>query len=207
MTTRVNFSHNVDDVVSGIDDVKDDLRSEMRKRVGAAMNVLWQDVRANIRHDPHVTGRLLRSIQRNTDVGGTELEFTVGVRGKMIDYAAIVEYGSGQRTNNAPMVANLAEWDYPPSFPYESPDIDYNSKNPANTEGFPKFYGFTKYIQAWMEEKPLVPKSGDYFVSAAYIAATIIEKGNFAHPYLRPAWFRQEPNIKRAAKHAVKRAV
>ena len=207
MTTRVNLSHNVDDVISGIDDVKDDLRAELRKRLGAAMNVLWQDVRANIRHDPHNTGNLLRSIQRHTNVGYDELEFTVGVRGKMVDYAAIVEYGSGERTNNAPMVANLAEWDYPPNFPYESPDIDYNQDNPIDTEGFPKFFGFLKHIETWMKSKPIKPDYGNYFVSAAYIAATIIEKGNFAHPYLRPAWFRQEPNIKQAAKHAVKRAV
>jgi hypothetical protein len=34
-----------------------------------------------------------------------------------------------------------------------------------------------------------------------------VEQGNYAHPYLRPAWFDNELQIKRAARNALKNAV
>jgi hypothetical protein len=211
MTVRVSVDSNVGSVIRSIDDVKDDLRHEIRKRVGAAMRVLWADAKQYVLDDPHYGGDLFRALQNESDTSGTELSFRVYTDARVAAHAAIVEYGSGARSNvaydTAEQVPPGTEDSVPPGYPFESPDIDFNERNPINTEGYPSFYGFTKYIEEWMRTKPVKPMTGDYFASAALIAATIVEKGNYAHPFLRPAWFDNELKIKRAARHAVRNAV
>jgi hypothetical protein len=205
----VSIDHNVPQVVASVDDVKDDLRKELHKRVGAAMDVLFQDARQYVLQDPDVSGQLFRAIQQETD----HLEWAVTVDMGLAAYAAIVEFGSGRRTNEPYSGATARGLGVgpgsavPAGFPFESPDIDYDEQDPTNTAGNPTFYGFVKYIEEWMREKPVQPQLGDYFVSAAYIAASIVEQGNYAHPYLRPAWFDNELQIKRAARNALKNAV
>jgi hypothetical protein len=206
----VSIDHNVPQVVTSVDDVKDDLRKELHKRVGAAMDMLYRDAAHYILDDADWSGQLYHALSQDTD----DLEWSVGVDMGLAEYAAIVEFGSGKRTNLAHEDSakhGLQMGDsgsaVPVGFPFESPDIDYNDQDPTETEGYETFYGFVKYIEEWMRSKPVEPKLGDYFVSAAYIAASIVEQGNYAHPYLRPAWFDNEYEIRRAARNALKNAV
>lgn len=215
MTTRVNIDHNVGSVIDSIDDVKDDIRTELRQHVGAAMTALWSDTRAYIRKDPDASGNLFRAVkQDNPESVGNHATWTVYVDTEMAAYAAVTEYGSGShgtrsfsRGNDVPSRWPTMDSQTPIGYPYEAPDFDYNEDNPASTDGYPKFYGFVKAIQEWMEEKNLQPHTGSTFISAAYIAASIVENGTFAHPYLRPAWFDNELQIKKQFRNAIRKAV
>lgn len=204
----MNIDHNIGSVVRDVEDVKDDIRGELRKRIGAAMRVLWADARSYVLQDPHHTGDLFSAIGRDSNTSGPKLSFSVSADLGLAEYAAIVEYGSGTNSNipydSAATVPPGMEDSTPPGYPFESPDLDYNDDNPINTSGYEDFYGFTKYIEKWMRTKPVKPNTGDYFASAALIAASIIDNGNYAHPYLRPAWFDNERKIKQAAINAVR---
>lgn len=209
-SVRVGFSSNIEEVIQSVDDVKDDLRYEMRKRVGAAMLALKADVTNYIVQDPDYTGQLLSALSHDETVDEEALEFVVGVDMDEAPYAAIVELGSGKRTNipyKGSQKATSPPDEKPIDYPFSSPDIPYNEDNPADTAGYPKFYGFVKHIEEWMRNKPVSPHTGSYFFSAVKIAETIIRRGNYAHPYLRPAWFDNELQIKKAAKNAVRNAV
>lgn len=193
---RVGMSHNISSVISDIDDVKDDLRHETRKRVGAAMRVLWADAKQYVLNDPHTTGQLFSALKRDDDTTGEELEFSVYTDPAIAPYAAIVEFGSGTRSDvawrGAPNAAPPDE--YPAGYPFSSPDIDNIS-------------GFAYYIEQWMREKGVTPKYGSYRASALAIAKVIDQRGNYAHPYMRPAWFDNELQVKKAARNAVRNAV
>ena len=214
MSVKFGMDSNIESVVASIDEVKDDLRHELKKRVGAAMRVMWADARHYVLADPNVSGQLFSAIQRDSDIGVEELDFRVYADLGLASYASIVEFGSGSRTNIPHGSGNSVPGTWPSTgsavpvgFPYESPDIDYNEESPPQTKGNPEFYGFVKHIEQWMRAKESVePYTGNYFVSAAFIAASIIERGNFAHPFLRPAWFDNELKIKRAARNAVRNA-
>lgn len=193
---QVGISHNISTVIADIDDVKNDLRNEMRKRVGSAMAVLQADVSTYIINDPHTTGQLLRSIGRESDTAGDTLEFMVYTDPKIAPYAAIVEFGSGTNTNVSWRGSAKAEPpdQYPPDYPFSSPDIQ-------------NYSGFAYYIEEWMREKGVTPKYDSYRASALAITKAIDQRGNYAHPYMRPAWFDNELLIKRAARNALRNAV
>lgn len=204
---------NIDDVIDSVDDVKDDLPYEFRKRVGAAMETLRMRAEMYILKDANYTGGLLRALDSTErPTNGGSIEFAVGVDMEQAPHAAVTEFGSGSRTNDAwrgsashgmtPDTGSAVPLD----FPFEAPDIPYNSESPYEISGYSKFAGFVNYIQRWMETKPVTPKSGDTFISAVAISVAIIENGNYAHPYLRPAWFDTELHVKRAAKNAVRNA-
>lgn len=206
----VDFDHNVPEVVASVDDVKDDLRDELYKRVGVAMNMLYRDAQQYVLNDPDWSGQLYHALTQETG----DLEWSVGADLGLAEYAAIVEFGSGKRTNIAKGRSAQHGIQFtdtgsavPIGFPFESPDIDFNDEDPTETKGYKDFYGFVKYIEEWMRSKPVEPQLGDYFVSAAYIAAAIVEHGNYAHPYLRPAWFDNEFKIRKSARNALKNAV
>lgn len=208
----VSMSHNIDDVIRDVDDVGDDLRAEMRKRVGRAMDTLEVGVNQYIIRDPNYSTKLLRNIDSDTDVNASEIDFRVFVNTNMVDYAAVVEYGSGSNTNETKGGSEEvpSQWpDFgsavPRGFPYEAPDIDFNYQEPLDTEGYDDFYGFAKMIEEWMRNKPVEPIFS-YHVSAILIAKEIILEGNYAHPYMRPAWFDNRPLIIKAAKTALKNA-
>lgn len=194
-TARVGISHNTDTVISDIDDVKDDIRYEMRKRVGAAMRVLWADAKQYILSDPHTTGQLFSALQHDSDTSGEKLEFSVYTDASIAPYAAIVEFGSGRNSDIAwrgSAKAGNADM-YPPGYPFDAPDI----KN---------LDGFAYYIEQWMRAKGITPQYG-YEASSFAIANSIKDHGNYAHPYIRPAWFDNELKVKRAARNALKNAV
>lgn len=213
MTTRVSVDSNVGEVIDSINDVKHDLRYELKKRVGAAMDVLWQDARQYVKKDPDTTSHLMNAVKRDESTTGGTLTFRVRADMTMAPYASIVEFGSGSRTGIPYKGGNSipASWpdvgsSMPKDMPYESPDINHKMTNPAQTEGYPKFYGFVKHIEEWMRAKPVAPESGSYFISAAYIASAIIRRGQHAHPFLRPAWFDNRLEIKQSAKTALDKA-
>jgi len=198
--TRIGISHNIDSVISDIDDVKDDLRHEVRKRVGAAMRVVWADAKQYVLNDPHTTGDLFSALQREQDTSGQELEFSVYTDAGIAPYAAVVEYGSGDRRERSgpdaiPFVPIGADEGRPAQYPFDSPDI----KNIS---------GFAYYIEQWMRAKGIQP-DGDrtYRQSSLAIAKVINDRGTYAHPYLRPAWFDNELQVKKAARNAVRNAV
>ncbi len=210
MTVRVGVSSNIDSVIKSVDDVQDDIKTEFRRKISNAVRVMWKDALGYIASDPHVSGELMKNTKFNSSINDTSMEFSVEVdmAPRRSEYAAVVEFGSGLKTNtpfegSEPIPPDMYD-SVPSDFPYESPDIPYNTEDPHDTQGYEKFYGFTKHIEEWMKTKPITPKSGDYFISAAYIAAEIIEKGNYAHPFLRPAYFDNELLIKEAAQNALR---
>lgn len=193
---QVGISHNIASVISDIDDVKDDLRYEMRKRVGAAMRVVWADAKQYVLADPHTTGNLFSALQRDMDTTGKQLEFSVYTDASIAPYAAIVEFGSGRRSDVGfrGSAKALPPEEYPPQYPFDAPDIDNLS-------------GFAYFIEQWMRKKGVTPKYDSFRASALAIAKVINDRGNYAHPYLRPAWFDNELQVKRAARNAVRNAV
>lgn len=204
---------NVNAVIRDIDDVKDDLRYEMNKRVGRAIETLEAGVRQYIIRDPNYSTKLLRNIDSDTEIDTNEISFSVFVNTTIVDYAAVVEFGSGDRTNQSfPKGGNDVPNGWPDtgsavprSFPFNAPNIDYNFQNPYDMEGYNDFYGFVKAIEEWIIGKPVQTLFAPY-VSAVLIAKAIIDKGNYAHPYLRPAWFDNKQLIIKSAKNALKNA-
>lgn len=209
MTVRVGVSSNIDSVIKSVDDVQDDIKTEFRRKVSNAVRVMWKDALGYIQSDPHVSGDLMTATQFKELDNTDGMEFRVEVNRRRAEYAAIVEHGSGLKTNipfeGSASIPSGVSSSTPADFPYESPDIPYNTEAPQDTQGYEKFFGFTKYIEEWMRTKPLTPKTGSYFVSAAFIAAEIIEAGNYAHPFLRPAYFDNELRIKEAAQNALRK--
>lgn len=197
----MSLDHNIPDVQSDVADVADDIRDEMKKRVGRAMRVLWADTRQYVLDDPQASGNLFRNIEREiVDQGGNiELSVFVDTSDSGAPYAAVVEYGSGRRretshTDSEPFPPFTPDENKPPDYPYSAPDI-------KNIEGF------AYYLQEWMLEKNLEPRAGGSLYAAAIgIAKTIRDKGTYAHPFLRPAWFDNELQVKRAARNAVTNA-
>lgn len=197
---------NIDSVIESVDDVEDDLRYEMRKRVGDAMRLLESRAKKYVMEDSNHRGGLVDSIRRSEYTTDENIEFKVSAHAP---YAAIVEYGSGKRTNRpwkGSRTPPPTEMSTPSDFPYSSPDIDYNESNPYNLSGKKNFAGFVGHIEEWMATKPVTPESGDMFTSAVAIAKAIVDKGNLAHPFMRPAWFDTELRVRKAAKNAVKNA-
>jgi len=141
-----------------------------------------------------------------------EIEFSVGVDLERVPYAAIVEFGSGTRTNTPWEKSRAYGMTFdtgsavPMDFPFEAPDVPYNRDDPYSLQGYPKFSGFVGHIERWMKVKNIQPEKGSVFISAVAIAAAIIDHGNYAHPYLRPAWFDTELAVKQGAKNALRNA-
>jgi hypothetical protein len=210
MTTQVNISHNITGVQDSIDEVIDDLRREMRKRVSRAMSLCEQRAKIYVQKDSDHTGALHSAIKSDSEVGDVMLNFRVFTDSDIAPYAAIIEYGSGQRG------ARGEEWkhsehasgSFTPGFPYSSPDISTPSEdNKYQLTGYSDYAGFVGHIEEWMKTKPVAPDSGDLTTSAIAISWEIINKGNLAHPFMRPAWFDTELRVRKAATNAVRNAV
>ncbi|AGF91196.1 hypothetical protein HAPG_00010 [Halorubrum phage GNf2] len=210
---KLTVESNIDDVIDSIDDVQEDIRSELRKRVGRAMAILRQRVRTYVQTDSDWTGDLHRSIKKDTTVVDDEtLSFSVYTDATIAPHAALVEYGTGDRGNPTEVwqgSASLSDKasNKPADYPYDSPSIDYNEADPFNLTGYAGFAGLVSTIQTWMETKPVAPQKGNVFTSAVLISRSIIENGTYGHPFMRPAWFETELQIKKAASNALRNAV
>jgi HK97 gp10 family phage protein len=190
----INVTSNVDSVIDDIGDLKTGIAVELGKNLKNAMNLVAMKVRTYINDDPHYTGKLLESVEPKSNDAALEYEVRAG--GSEAPYAAIVEYGSGARTNisydDAPQMPYVE--DPPRDYPFDPPDIDNIS-------------GFAFYIEQWMREKGIEPELETYSASASAIAKVIVERGNYAHPFMRPAWRDEKRRVERAAKRAVEEAV
>jgi hypothetical protein len=208
MTVKVSLDHNIGSVISDVDDVKSDLRDVFRT-VRRALSIAAEDARMYVRADADWRGRLRRAIGVESDARDRgKQRYELGADPEIAPWAVLIEYGTGTHTDQTQgaSVAPPGDFQDPPGKPYETPDIDYNEESLMDFEGFGGFFGFTKTIQEWMETKPVEPEF-DPFVSAALIARQIIEEGQYAHPFLRPAWFHNEKRVRRAARNQIRRAV
>lgn len=203
---------NIRDVIDSVGDVQDDLIHEFEKRVGNRMDLLQQRAKQYVMDDANYTGKLAQNINKRTTVSDEGLEFRVGVDLGRVPYAAIVEFGSGTRTNTPWEKSRAYGMNFdtgsavPMDFPFEAPNVPYNRDDPYSLQGYPKFSGFVGHIETWMKQKGIQPEKGSVFISAVAIAAAIIDHGNYAHPYLRPAWFDTKRRVKKGAKNALRNA-
>lgn len=101
-----------------------------------------------------------------------------------VPYAAYVEFGTGKR-----QAAST-----PLRFRFNSPSLTPSLVRDITDWVFtkPGFYGARTEATAWA------------------IATTIAKEGTFAHPYMRPAWFKTKPlllgNVRKAARNTLRRA-
>lgn len=198
---RINIDHNVGDLLKDIGKVKGKLR-QIPDRVERAMKIVKADARLFIRQDADFSGQLKRAIGVSKERRGRgKYKVSVHTDAEKAPYAPLIEYGSGARSNipyegSQPVPPEtLSRSLHDPKF--EAPDIDM--------EG-PQFWAFAGYIEEWMREKPVEPELGSFQESSVAIAQKIIEKGQYAHPYMRPAWAQNEDNVRRAARKQVRRA-
>lgn len=189
---------NIEDVIGDIEDVKRDLRQNVLHDMRDAMSDLLDTAVTQVKQDSDWTGNLRNSLRAHgVDVewgDDDHIEFTVGTDENIAPYAPIVEFGSGARTEGrGPGAVKPQRPDqYPADFPYEAPDVE-----PSKLVGV---------IHEWVETKPINPQKGDNWSTAMAITKAIIEKGTYAHPFLRPAWFKHKLKVKRSARTAVKKS-
>lgn len=190
---------NIDDVIADVEGVKHSLRDRFHTYVYDAMGELLNTTITQIEKDADWTGDLKTSVRAhgiessNPEFG--RLEWSVGTDSSIAPYAAWIEFGTGKRTED-PSDGSYQQIrnpdNYPNGFPYESPNID-----PEHLVG---------QVYEWMETKPVSPKKDSMWESAMSITQAIIEKGTHAHPFIRPAWYKNRLKLKRATRKAVKKA-
>lgn len=192
------MSHNVEDVIGDIEDVKNDLNVNVFEQMRKEMQALLETAIAHVEEDADWTGNLVRSLQKDgvkTDIPTWEVyEFTIGTDANIAPYAPLVEFGTGARTDKpGPGSMRPRRPDqYPAGYPYESPDVD-----PEKLVGM---------VYEWIETKPVQGQKATQWETAMAIAKTIVSVGTYAHPFLRPAWFKHRLQLKRTAREAVKDA-
>jgi HK97 gp10 family phage protein len=152
-----------------------DLEDEVADAAEDGAEATQREAKRNVvEHNTVWRGNLFRSIVvRRT---GSRIRVLADV-----PYAAVVEYGSGQRGD--------------PSAPFDA------------QFGAPAFSGeLVRDITDWVFTKPAFygPRTVDI---AQRIASTIADEGTYAHPYMRPAWFKTEQTVIDNAERAVRRAL
>lgn len=206
MSVTISLEDNVEDVIEDIEtEVKNEIR-RMHAVVEGVLDLVRGDARRYIRQDAELSGQLRNALRmKRYERTGENARHVVGVRGSMAPYAAIVELGTGNKTlettDKAPSqdVPNRPMDSKPTGFPFDSPDLDPDKRNP-------KFLAFAGHIEDWMREKGIQPEKGSYRASSLAIAHEIIEEGTYAHPFLRPAWFNHDLELRQAAKQVVRDA-
>jgi hypothetical protein len=190
---------NVDAVIGSVRDLKSDIRDNIIKQMLKALQEIKKRITMYINRDANYRGALKKSIRQEYDTTtDSSMEFTVYSDSRVAPYNGLVEFGSGAKTNDAYIGTPTPTPDeYPPEYPYSAPDIE---------TGTGKYYWFRGIIMNWMEEKPIIPASGDMVASAGAIASEIIEKGTYAHPYMRPAAVDKEDEVYERAVRAINKA-
>lgn len=192
---------NIDSVIDDVEDVGDELQSQLRRKVGVGVERMGGDVRANISDDPLFKGNLYGSVRVQSPIGGGKrMQWSVIVGGSKAPHAGVVEFGSGKKSdvtfiNSNPIPIRWYQSEtaqYPSEYQYDAPDID---------KGF-----LASKIRRWMAVKGIPPKMDTLSASASAIASEIIENGTYAHPYLRPAFYQNELKILQNARNAVRRS-
>jgi len=205
-TVKIDISDNIENV---IEDIETEVINELRRLVPVVegvLDIVRADARRYVKQDAELSGQLRSAIRMRTHQlrpGKTRVK--VGVRGSMVPYAAITELGSGNKTlettDKAPSqrVPNRPMDEKPQGFPFKSPDISPDKRNP-------KFLAMAGHIEDWMRQKGIQPEKGSYRASSLAIAHEIVTQGTYAHPFLRPAWFEHELEVRQMARQVVRDA-
>lgn len=189
--------HNVEDVIGDIESVKDDLHDRIENDLERVMNNVLLAAKTNVESDADYTGNLTKSLRITTEDRGTEIEVSVGTDAGIAPYAPFVEFGMGGRTNRvspkAPSVpapaTSVPGFNAPPSYPFDAPDLSGD---------------LVADIIDWVDDKPVHSDQFDEPEELGkVIAATMAEEGVYAHPFLRPAWFKHEETVKKSLKVSV----
>lgn len=191
---------NIGDVIGDVEDVKNDLEQNILTKMHDAMRELLDTALHHVDEDSDWTGGLKASIRRhgvNTEWSDDDtIKFTVGTDKNIAPYAPLVEFGTGERGKSgrsAPGAISAGKPDsYPAGYPYDSPDVE-----PEKLVGA---------IYEWVETKPVTPEKATMWDTAMAITRAIIAVGTYAHPFLRPAWFKNKLKLKRAARKAVRKS-
>lgn len=190
---------NIGSVKASVRDVKSDIRDNIIKQMLAALREIRKRVTMYINRDADYQGALKNSIRQEIDVtSDSAMEFTVYSDSRVAPYNGVVEFGSGNRADKSYIGTPTPKPDeYPAGYKYSAPDIELGSG---------KYRWFRGVIADWMEQKPVIPASGNLMKSAGAIATKIIEKGTYAHPYMRPAAQDQKDDVYEKARKAIKKA-
>lgn len=194
---QVNLSHNIGDVIADVEDTKEDLHKNLKRTARTQMGAVQMQAKSNVGLDAEWTGNLRTSISLDMDDRGDEITVSVGTDSGRAPYAPFVEFGTGMRSalswsGSLPFLPADEGTTPPPGFPYDAPTMGP---------------GMVQNIIEWVETKPVIPRDDDMSqrdVGFA-IAAKIAEQGTYAHPFLRPAWFRQERIFNFAMRKAVRK--
>jgi hypothetical protein len=203
----IDVTENVEDVIEDIENEVIDELKRLNPVVESVLDMVRSDAKRYVKQDADYSGNLRSSIRTwSTDFGREgDKRHRVGVKSKAAKYAAIVELGTGnhtlQTTDKAPSqsVPNRQMDEPPADFPFSAPTINPDPSNPT-------FMGFVGYIEQWMRRKGITPEKGSYHASAMAISYSIIENGTYAHPFLRPAWFERELELRQLAQQVVRDA-
>lgn len=189
--------HNVDSVIADIEDLKDDLHDNMESAAKSSMRAVLTAAKVNVEDDADWNGNLRRALTLEARDEGGSIVVSVHTDADIAPYAPFVEFGTGsRRLTTAPQADSEqippdfdAATSAPPDFPYKAP-----SMGP----------GLVANIVEWVETKPIVPEGDLTDKELGFqIAARIAEQGTYAHPFLTPAWFENEPLVKQSMKNAV----
>ncbi|WP_255680918.1 HK97-gp10 family putative phage morphogenesis protein [Natrinema sp. DC36] len=181
-------------MISDIEYVKKDLRQNLMSKLEGAMKLLLDTAVAHVADDAYWRGGITASLRSHgvkTEQRVGEMMFSVGTDKKIAPYAPFVEFGTGARSDEKGPTSVLTgkPHEHPPGYPYDSPDV-----SPSELMGS---------ILEWIKTKPI--ETDNIWASARKISETIVKLGTYAHPFLRPAWFKHELNLKRAVRSAVKK--
>lgn len=199
MTVTLDISDNVEHVIGDVEDTIDDLDG-VADAAELSMGTVRQLAKSYIRSDAELSGALRNSIYLERIDTEYKSRIAVGSDGRLAPYNAIVELGSGAHTLTTTEKAGSQNaypagmMDEPPrEFPFKSPDVNPKKLAPI--------------FEEWMKRKNIPPQKETYAASALAIAKSVVYYGNYAHPYLRPAWFETELQLRRAMVNALRKAV
>lgn len=159
--------------------IRDDLGDEVDDAVESGARDTVAEMQRNVAQQNAVwRGNLYRSLRYTKSTIGGGTRFSI-VAG--VPYAAYVEFGTGKRRDK------------------DAP-LDFQFAAPSHTPEL------TKDIRAWVMTKPVFYRPRTEAVAWG-IAKAISEKGTFAHPFMRPAWFRTKPRIETSAGYAARKVI
>lgn len=159
--------------------IKRNLGDEVEDAVREGAEATAAEMQRNVAsHNTVWRGNLYRSISADKRPTGRFARYSIKAD---VPYAAFVEFGTGARGDTKA----------PPRFQFSAP------------EHTPRL---TQDITEWVMTKPVFfgPRTEEV---AWAIARRISQSGTYAHPFMRPAWFRMKPAIVRDAGYAAKRVI
>jgi len=171
---------NIGSVIDGVEDTRDCLERGSRDVAEDEGDQIHRLTLKNYRRDPEWLGRTEKAIRnqlrRNTN---GKYSSHIYINGMMAPHAKIAEMGSGKRANRTKPARSQG-----PRPLEAAPKSDY--RGDFNYDAPPMSRELQLSILAWIKTKPILAEDEESL--AGDIAATIADKGTYAHPFLRPAW-------------------